>query len=34
MTPEEREMAIFYVALAGIIAMVVLAAIYTYAVTP
>lgn len=34
MTPEEREMAIFYVALSAIIALVVLAVIYTYAITP
>jgi hypothetical protein len=34
MTPEEREIAIFYVALSAIIGMLVLAAIYTYAITP
>jgi hypothetical protein len=34
MTPEEREMAIFYVSLATFLAIVVLALIYTYAITP
>jgi hypothetical protein len=34
MTPEEREASIFYVALATFLAIVVLAIIYTYAITP
>jgi hypothetical protein len=34
MTPEEREASIFYVALATFFAIVVLAIIYTYAITP
>jgi hypothetical protein len=34
MTPEEREASIFYVALATFLAIVLLALIYTYAITP
>jgi len=33
MTPEDRELAIFYVTLSGIFAIVVLALIYTYAIS-
>jgi hypothetical protein len=33
MTPEDREVAIFYVALSGIFAIVMLALIYTYAIS-
>jgi hypothetical protein len=34
MTPEERETALFYTAMSCIIGLLVLAAIYTYAITP
>jgi len=33
MTPEEREIAIYYVTLSGIAAIIVLALIYTYAIS-
>jgi hypothetical protein len=34
MTPEERELAIFYVTIAAILGVLVVAAIYTYAIMP